>query len=239
MSQISKIEWTESSWNPITGCTKYSSGCEHCYAATMAKRLNAMGNPRYKNGFNVTIHKDLFTRPLEWKKPRMIFVNSMSDLFHEQVPDDIIFELFEIMNRANWHTFQILTKRANRLQELSPRIEWGRNIWMGVSVEDQKAIPRSEALKHTGAQTKFISAEPLLESIQDIDLNGIDWLIVGGESGAGCRPMKKEWVVELRDKASNSNTAFFFKQWGGFYHNQAGSELDGQYYKEYPKTHDR
>ena len=239
MSQISKIEWTESSWHPITGCTKYSTGCEHCYAATLAKRLKAMGNPRYKNGFAVTIHRDLFSRPLEWKKPRMIFVNSMSDLFHEQIPDDVILELFEIMNKAKWHTFQILTKRADRLRELSPQIEWGYNIWMGVSVENKQAIPRCEALKHTGAHTKFISAEPLLESIQDIDLNGIDWLIVGGESGAGCRPMQKEWVVELRDKASNSNTAFFFKQWGGFYHNQAGSELDGQYYKEYPKTYVR
>ena len=237
MSQISKIEWTESSWNPITGCTRYSAGCEHCYAETLAKRLKAMGNPRYKNGFTVTVHRDLFTRPLEWKKPRMIFVNAMSDLFHEQIPDDVILELFDIMNKAKWHTFQILTKRADRLRELSPRIEWGYNIWMGVSVEDKKAIPRCEALKHTGAQTKFISAEPLLESIKDIDLNGIDWLIVGGESGAGCRPMQKEWVVELRDKARKSETAFFFKQWGGFYHNQAGSELDGKSYKEYPKTH--
>ena len=236
MSGISKIEWTEATWNPITGCTKYSAGCEHCYAATMAKRLKAMGNIRYVNGFNVTVHKDLFLRPLEWKKPKMIFVNSMSDLFHEQIPEEIILELFDVMNKATWHTFQVLTKRSDRLVELSPKINWTSNIWMGVSVENKRAIPRCEALKQTGAQTKFISAEPLLESIKDIDLVGIDWLIVGGESGAGCRTMEKEWVVELRDKAQDSNTAFFFKQWGGFHHSQAGSELDGLLYKEYPRN---
>lgn len=192
MSQNSKIEWTEATWNPITGCTKYSAGCEHCYAATLAKRLNAMGNIRYVNGFNVTIHRDLFLRPLEWKKPKMIFVNSMSDLFHEQVPEEVIFELFEVMNKPSWHTFQILTKRADRLLELSPRIKWSKNIWMGVSVENKKAISRCDLLKQTGAQIKFVSAEPLLESISDIYLVGIDWLIVGGESGAGCRPLKKE-----------------------------------------------
>ena len=234
MSEMSKIEWTEATWNPITGCTKYSAGCEHCYAATMAKRLKAMGNIRYVNGFNVTIHKDLFSHPLEWKKPKMIFVNSMSDLFHEQVSEETILELFDIMNKATWHTFQVLTKRADRLVDLSPKIKWTPNIWMGVSVENKRAIPRCEALKQTGAKIKFISAEPLLESIEEIDLDGIDWLIVGGESGAGCRPMKKEWVIELRDKARESNTAFFFKQWGGFHHSQAGSELDGQLYKEYP-----
>lgn len=236
MSETSKIEWTESTWNPITGCTKCSAGCEHCYAATMAKRLKAMGNIRYVNGFNVTIHYDLFSRPLEWKKPKMIFVNSMSDLFHEQIQDEIILELFGVMNKANWHTFQVLTKRSDRLVELSPRINWTPNIWMGVSVENKHSISRCEALKRTNAHTKFVSAEPLLESIEEIDLNGIDWLIVGGESGAGCRQLEKEWVIELRNKAKDSNTAFFFKQWGGFHHSQAGSELDGQTYKEYPSN---
>ena len=234
MSISSKIEWTESTWNPITGCTKCSAGCEHCYAATLARRLKAMGNKRYKNGFDVTVHKDLFLRPLEWKKPRMIFVNSMSDLFHERVSDEDILSLFDTMNKAHWHTFQILTKRADRLVSLSPRINWSDNIWMGVSIENKATLSRCESLKMSDAKVKFISAEPLLESIGEIDLNGIDWLIVGGESGAGCRPLEKQWVVELRDLARANNTAFFFKQWGGFHHNQAGCMLDGEYYKEYP-----
>lgn len=234
MAVNSKIEWTETTWNPITGCTKCSAGCEHCYAATLAKRLKAMGNIRYTNGFSVTIHKDLFSRPMEWTKPRMIFVNSMSDLFHELVPEDTILELFEIMNKAKQHTFQVLTKRADRLLELSPRIFWSPNIWMGVSVENRDVLPRVDRLKKTGAMVKFISAEPLLESISSIDLDGINWLIVGGESGAGCRPLQKEWVIELRDLSIAHKTAFFFKQWGGFHHSQNGSELDGKQYKEYP-----
>lgn len=234
MSVSSKIEWTEATWNPITGCTKCSAGCEHCYAATLAKRLKAMGNVRYKNGFDVTIHRDLFSRPLEWKKSKMIFVNSMSDIFHEKISDDDILQLFEVMNKANWHTFQVLTKRPDRLIDLSPKITWTPNIWMGVTVENSRALERVEKLKRCGARIKFVSAEPLLESISHIDLNGIDWLIVGGESGAGCRPLKKEWVVELRDIAKKSNTPFFFKQWGGFHHSQAGSELDGVEYKEHP-----
>ena len=209
MSITSKIEWTESTWNPITGCTKCSAGCEHCYAATLAHRLKAMGNIRYTNGFNVTIHKDLFYRPLGWKKPRMIFVNSMSDLFHPDIPDDVVFKLFEVMNKAYWHTFQILTKRADRLMELSQQFNWTDNIWMGVSIENSAVLDRCEKLKQCGAHIKFVSAEPLLESIATINLKGIDWLIVGGESGAGCRPLQKEWVTELRDLASANNTAFF------------------------------
>lgn len=234
MSVSSKIEWTEATWNPITGCTKCSAGCEHCYAATLAKRLKAMGNVRYKNGFEVTVHRDLFTRPLEWKKPKMIFVNSMSDIFHEKISDEDILQLFEIMNRAHWHTFQVLTKRPDRLVDLSSQINWTPNIWMGVTVEKTCALERLAKLKRCGAKIKFVSAEPLLESINQIDLNGIDWLIVGGESGAGCRPLEKKWVIELRDIAKRSNTPFFFKQWGGFHHSQAGSELDGVEYKEYP-----
>lgn len=234
MSITSKIEWTEATWNPITGCSKISNGCQHCYAATLAKRLQAMGNIRYKNGFEVTIHRDLFERPLEWKKPKMIFVNSMSDIFHEKVSDDDIFALFKVMNKANWHTFQLLTKRPERLSYISSRVEWTPNIWMGVTVEDSKSIGRCEMLKKCGAKIKFISAEPLLESIGRINLNGIDWLIVGGESGAGCRPLNKDWVIELRDLAKESNVPFFFKQWGGFHHSQGGSELEGVEYKEYP-----
>ena len=206
MSVSSKIEWTEATWNPITGCTKCSAGCEHCYAATLAKRLKAMGNVRYKNGFEVTVHRDLFTRPLEWKKPKMIFVNSMSDIFHEKISDEDILQLFEIMNRAHWHTFQVLTKRPDRLVDLSSQINWTPNIWMGVTVENTCALERLAKLKRCGAKIKFVSAEPLLESINQIDLNGIDWLIVGGESGAGCRPLEKKWVIELRDIAKRSNT---------------------------------
>ena len=235
----SKIEWTEETWNPITGCTKCSAGCLHCYAETFAKRLQAMGNERYKNAFQVTVHRDLYERPLEWQKPKMIFVNSMSDIFHEDIPDQDILDLFDVMNRANWHTFQVLTKRADRMLELSGKINWTDNIWMGVSVENTKALERCEKLKQTGAKIKFVSAEPLLESIADIDIDGIDWLIVGGESGAGSRPMDEDWVVELRDKAKEQNVAFFFKQWGGTRKKKAGSLLQGKHYKQYPKIKKR
>lgn len=235
MAGKTKIEWTECSWNPVTGCTKISEGCKNCYAATMAHRLKAMGNVRYENEFKVTIHEDLIERPLHWKKSKMIFVNSMSDIFHDDIPDEIIIRIFNTMNRANWHTFQILTKRSDRLLRLSHKLKWTPNIWMGVSVENRDTIYRCEQLKQTGAAIKFISAEPLLESIAEINLNGIDWLIVGGESGHYSRVIKKEWVLELKDLAHQSNTAFFFKQWGGFNKKKNGSELDGKSYKEYPK----
>lgn len=235
MAGKTKIEWTECSWNPITGCTKISEGCKNCYAATMARRLKAMGNVRYENEFKVTIHEDLIERPLHWKKSKMIFVNSMSDIFHDEIPDEVIVKIFQTMNKADWHTFQILTKRSNRLLQLSNKLNWTPNIWMGVSVENKETIYRCEQLKQTEAVTKFVSAEPLLESIADIDLNGIDWLIVGGESGHHSRQMEKEWVIELKDLANKSNTAFFFKQWGGFNKKKNGSELDGKKYKEYPK----
>ena len=230
----SKIEWTEETWNPITGCTKCSEGCLHCYAETFAKRLQAMGNARYKNGFNVTIHRDIFNKPLTWKKSRLVFVNSMSDIFHPSVSDDDVLAIFKTMNKAHWHTFQVLTKRAERLSDLSDQIEWTPNIWMGVSIENKNSIQRSDFLKRCGSHIKFISAEPLIESIAEINLDGIDWLIVGGESGANCRPLSKEWVTELRDIAIESKTAFFFKQWGGVHHSKAGSLLDGKHYKEYP-----
>lgn len=234
MSITSKIEWTEATWNPITGCTKISQGCEHCYAATLAKRLKAMGNVRYKNEFKVTVHEDLFAKPLEWKKGKMIFVNSMSDLFHEDVDDEAILKIFDAMNKASWHIFQVLTKRPKRLMELSKYIKWTDNIWMGVTVESNRYVDRCEILKSTGAHIKFVSAEPLLENLTDINLDSIDWLIVGGESGAGARKMEEEWVLNLKDKASETGTAFFFKQWGGVNKKKTGKLLGGKIVQEYP-----
>lgn len=195
-----------------------------------------MGNKRYINGFDVTVHRDLFTKPLEWKKSKMIFVNSMSDLFHENVSDEDILSIFDTMNKAKNHIFQVLTKRAQRLVKLSPQIVWTDNIWMGVSVENKSTIYRCEELKKTGAKIKFVSAEPLLESISEIDLAGIDWLIVGGESGPKSRKMDESWVVELRNLAQDNNIPFFFKQWGGTNKKKSGSLLQGKQYKQYPKT---
>lgn len=236
MSITSKIEWTEATWNPTTGCTKISQGCEHCYAATLARRLKAMGNIRYVNEFQVTIHNDLLEKPLQWKKGKMIFVNSMSDLFHKDVDDETILKIFNTMNRASWHTFQVLTKRPERLLALSDRINWTNNIWMGVTVEKNSYIERCEILKKTNAHIKFISAEPLLEDLSSIDLRGIDWVIVGGESGAGARKMDEEWVFNLRNKAKESGTAFFFKQWGGVNKKKTGKLLKGEIVQEYPTT---
>ena len=234
MANYTKIEWTECSWNPITGCTKISDGCRNCYAATFAKRLKAMHNPRYKNGFNVTVHEDLITLPLKWKLPRKIFVNSMSDLFHESVKDDTILSVFKTMNEASWHTFQVLTKRTKRLEDLAERIVWTDNIWMGVTIESKDYLYRVEQLKNTSAKIKFVSAEPLLTSLKDIDLTNVDWVIVGGESGPHSRPMEKTWVIELRDKAKTANVPFFFKQWGGTNKKKNGRLLDGRIYDEYP-----
>lgn len=195
-----------------------------------------MGNARYVNGFKVTVHRNLFQKPLKWVKPRRIFVDSMSDLFHDDISDEDILAIFKTMNEASWHTFQVLTKRSKRLLELSSQINWTDNIWMGVSVENKKALDRCDDLRQTGAKVKFISAEPLLESIANINLSGIDWLIVGGESGAKSRPMDEKWVVELRDLAEKNNVPFFFKQWGGFNKKANGSELEGKYYKQYPRN---
>ena len=230
-----RIEWTEETWNPITGCTKCSEGCANCYAASFAKRLQAMGNARYANGFQVTVHRDLFNKPLQWRKSKMIFVNSMSDIFHDDVPEKDILELFRVMNEAKQHTFQVLTKRSERLMQLSSKIKWTENIWMGVSIENKEVLYRADHLRTSGAKIKFISAEPLLESISNINLRGIDWLIVGGESGAKSRPIDEKWVIELRDLARNNNVPFFFKQWGGKNKKNSGSELQGKYYKEYPR----
>lgn len=235
MSGKTTIEWTETTWNPVTGCTPISAGCQHCYAARFAKRLKAMGNPRYKNGFQVTVHNDLINAPLGWKKPQMVFVNSMSDLFHADIPDDVIKAIFQTMNDSPIHTFQVLTKRAERLVEIAPELTWSENIWMGVSVEDQNTVYRAELLKQINAQIKFISAEPLLSPLPTLDLHGIDWIIVGGESGPGCRRMEEAWVLELLEKSKESGSAFFFKQWGGTNKKKAGSLLQGKEYKQYPR----
>lgn len=235
MANKTKIEWTECSWNPVTGCTKISEGCLNCYAAKFANRLKAMGNPRYKNGFNITIHEDLIQAPLFWKTPHMVFVNSMSDLFHENIPDEIICMIFDVMNSAHWHTFQILTKRSRRLLALSTKLKWTTNIWMGVTVENTDVLYRIDHLRQTEAKIKFISAEPLLSELKGINLKDIDWLIVGGESGPGSRPINEEWVLKLKNLALQNNVAFFFKQWGGVNKKKNGRLLLGQTWDNYPK----
>ena len=231
-----KIQWTEMTWNPITGCTKISDGCLNCYAARMAKRLKAMGNPRYMNEFEVTVHKDLLEVPIDIKQPKMIFVNSMSDLFHKDVPDDIIIKVFETMNKAHWHTFQVLTKRPERVLEMdkSGLLKWSPNIWMGTTVENDKYVNRIDKLRETKANIKFLSCEPLLGSLKDISLVEIDWVIVGGESGPKSREMKKEWVLELKYLCEKDGVAFFFKQWGGINKKKSGRLLDGKTYDAYP-----
>jgi len=232
----SSIEWTELTWNPVTGCTKISAGCRHCYAERMAVRLQAMGQPAYASGFELTLHPDKLRQPLEWKKPSVIFVNSMSDLFHEGVPVEFIQAVFDTMRRASWHQFQILTKRAKRLEELSPILEWPSNIWMGVTVERQDYTPRMDHLRRTGARIKFVSCEPLLGPIPNLDLTGIDWVIVGGESGPNARPMHPDWVREIRDQCALAGVPFFFKQWGGRNKKRAGRCLDGRFWNETPVT---
>lgn len=234
MAKNSTIEWTESTWNPSTGCTKISDGCRNCYAERMARRLKAMNNPRYINGFKITLHEDLITLPLSWKKPQMIFVNSMSDLFHEDIPDDFIYKVFQTMVQADWHIFQVLTKRSERLRELAGKLPWADHIWMGVTVENMKVTHRIDDLIHTPAYVKFLSLEPLLGPIRNVDLSGISWVIVGGESGPRARPMKSEWVREIRDNCLKSNTPFFFKQWGGFNKKKNGRKLDGCYWNQQP-----
>ena len=229
-----KIEWTEKSWNPLTGCDKISTGCKNCYAERMAKRLQAMGQKNYQNGFKLTLHENAINIPLSWKKPSMIFVNSMSDMFHEDVPFRFIQKVFFVMAKANWHIFQLLTKRSSRLAELSSQIEWPSNVWMGVSVENADYTYRIDNLMSTGASVKFLSLEPLLGPIPDLDLTGIDWVIVGGESGPGARPMQPEWATGIKDKCSEAKVPFFFKQWGGTNKKKAGRLLDGRTWNDMP-----
>jgi len=230
----SSIEWTESTWNPLKGCTKISPGCKFCYAERMAKRLQGMGQPRYANGFKLTLHEDVLELPLSWKKPQLIFVNSMSDMFHEDVPARFIHKMFGVMRRASWHQFQVLTKRAERLREMSPSIDWPGNVWMGVSVERHEFVCRIDDLRKTGAAVKFVSLEPLLGPLPKLDLRGIDWVIVGGESGPGARPMEEDWVLEIMAHCRKARVPFFFKQWGGFNKKRAGRLLQGRTWDELP-----
>lgn len=232
MARVTSIEWTEMTWNPVTGCVKVSPGCKHCYAETLSKRLKAMGAERYRNGFLVTTHDDLIDLPTRWKRPRIVFVNSMSDLFQEQVPLDFIRRVFETMRRCPQHQFQVLTKRAERLAELSPELQWSSNIWMGVSIETQEYAYRSKLLRNVPAAIRFLSVEPLLGRIDRLPLKGIHWVIVGGESGA--RPMKQEWVETIYRRCREQNVPFFFKQWGGVQKHRTGRELFGQTFDEMP-----
>jgi len=231
----SKIEWTESTWNPVSGCDKISNGCENCYAERMAKRLQAMGTKGYENGFEVTLHPDSLEKPLKLKKPQVIFVNSMSDIFHKDIKDDYIIKIFEVMNKAHWHTFQVLTKRPERLEQIAHKLNWSDNIWMGVTVEANDYVKRVDYLRNIDAKIKFLSIEPLIDSVDKIDYSNIDWVIVGGESGYGCREIKKEWVIEVKDKCKNAKIPFFFKQWGGVNKKKNGRLLDEKIYDEMPE----
>lgn len=228
------IEWTEATWNPVTGCSKISAGCANCYAERMAKRLRAMGQPNYVNGFEVTLHPHMLSLPLEWRKPRMVFVNSMSDLFHEKVPLEYVRQVFAVMAEADWHRFQILTKRSERLRELAPQLDWPENVWMGVTCESREYAGRLDDLRATPAAIRFLSLEPLLSRMPRLSLRDIDWVIVGGESGPGARPMEPEWVSEIRDRCVSSGVPFFFKQWGGTLKKRTGRELEGRTWNEMP-----
>jgi protein gp37 len=234
MGDKSTIEWTEATWNPVTGCSKISMGCQHCYAETLARRLKAMGQPNYAHGFVPTVHEHALELPSRWKRPRMIFVNSMSDLFHDDVPDEFILRVFNVMRRAPQHTFQVLTKRSERLAAMDMQLPWQANIWMGVTVEHQNYIHRIDHLRHTHAAVKYLSLEPLLGPLPNLNLDSIDWVIVGGESGPGARSMEQSWVRDLRDQCLAAHVLFFFKQWGGRNKKKAGRLLDGRTWDEIP-----
>ncbi len=230
----SAIEWTESTWNPLTGCNKISPGCKNCYAERMANRLQAMGLEKYRNGFHLTLHPEVLEEPLSWTKPQMIFVNSMSDLFHRDVPIEFIQSVFNIMCRAHWHTFQVLTKRAERLLELDSQLDWPANVWMGVSVENSDYKFRIDLLRQTHAKIKFLSLEPLLGPLPNMNLTNIDWVIAGGESGPKARPIKSEWVQDIRNQCVHASVPFFFKQWGGTNKKKTGRLLDGEIWDGLP-----
>lgn len=232
MTDRSRIEWTDATWNPVTGCDKVSQGCKHCYAETMANRLQAMGSQRYRNGFRLTLQPDALGIPLRWKRPRTIFVNSMSDLFHKDVPSEFIGEVFQVMRDAHWHRFQVLTKRADRMAAESLR--WPRNVWAGVSVESSDHLDRVDRLREVDALTRFLSCEPLLGSLSNLNVSDIDWVIVGGESGPGARPMHVDWARDIRDKCAAAGVPFFFKQWGGVRKKEAGRLLDGETHDAMP-----
>jgi protein gp37 len=236
MATNSPIEWTDATWNPVTGCSKISPGCKHCYAEKMARRLKAMGQTNYRNGFELTLQPQMLELPLHWKRPKRIFVNSMSDLFHVEVPVSYINEVFAVMRRAHWHQFQVLTKRAERIEDLSPRLNWEPNIWMGVSVENEQYAYRIDHLRKTAAHVKFLSIEPLIGPVGKLNLRGIDWVIVGGESGTGARPMDAQWVTGIRDQCQKAGAAFFFKQWGGVQKKKTGRTLENRTWDEMPAT---
>ncbi|MBE3068602.1 MAG: phage Gp37/Gp68 family protein [Planctomycetes bacterium] len=236
MALHSAIEWTEATWNPVTGCTKISLGCRHCYAERLAMRLKAMGNANYADGFRVALHEHMLSLPLRWKQPRVVFVNSMSDLFHEEVSPAFISRVFDVVVRAPQHVFQVLTKRSRRLAELAPQLPWPDNVWMGVTVEHPDYIERISDLRQTGARIKFLSLEPLLGPIPRLDLRGMDWVIVGGESGPGARPMRQEWATDIRDQCLAAGVPFFFKQWGGTNKKKAGRLLEGRTWDQMPEA---
>jgi protein gp37 len=234
MAANSPIEWTDATWNPVTGCSKISPGCKHCYAEKMANRLKAMDQANYRNGFELTLQPQMLDLPLHWKTPKRIFVNSMSDLFHVDVPLSYIEDVFDVMGRAHWHQFQVLTKRAERIEELSPKLTWKPNIWMGVSVESERYAYRINHLRKTAAQVKFVSIEPLIGPVGKLNLRDIDWVIVGGESGSGARPMDADWVTTIRDQCLKASVSFFFKQWGGVQKKKTGRTLEGRTWDEMP-----
>jgi len=239
MSLNSQIEWTDATWNPVRGCTKISPGCKHCYAETFAERFRGVKGHPYEQGFDLRLVPEKLTEPFTWRSPKLVFVNSMSDLFQPGVPDDYVAAVGEVMVKANWHTYQVLTKRSERLTDmLNERLRFAaaqKHIWWGVSVEDRKyGLPRIEHLREAPAAVRFLSVEPLLEDLGNIDLDGIDWVIVGGESGPGARPIRKEWVISIREQCQSARVPFFFKQWGGVRKAVNGRKLDGRTYNEYP-----
>jgi protein gp37 len=236
MGTKSTIEWTEATWNPVTGCTKISPGCTHCYAERLSHRLRAMGQPNYVNGFKLTLQPHALSLPKTWKASQVIFVNSMSDLFHKDVPLNYIQRVFEVMNEANHHIYQILTKRSQRLALVGSSLSWSPHIWMGVSVESEAYLERIDDLRKTAAYVKFLSLEPLLGPLSNLNLEGINWVIVGGESGPGARPMRKEWVVEIRAQCQKAQVPFFFKQWGGTNKKRSGRILDDRTWDEMPQV---
>ncbi|MFE6456256.1 DUF5131 family protein [Streptomyces cinereoruber] len=244
MSDRSSIEWTEATWNPTTGCDRVTPGCDNCYALTLSRRLKLMGAPKYQNdgdprtsgpGFRLTVHPDALDIPLQWKAPRMVFVNSMSDLFHARVPLDFVRQVFEVIASTPQHTYQLLTKRSLRLRRIAHRLDWPSNLWMGVSVENGDQLDRVDDLRAVPAAVRFLSCEPLLGPLTGLNLDGIGWVIAGGESGPGHRPVEEEWLIDIRDLCSAAGVPFFFKQWGGRTPKAGGRELEGQIWSEMPE----
>jgi protein gp37 len=234
MADHSAIEWTEATWNPVTGCSKVSPGCAHCYAATFAERWRGVPGHPYEQGFDLRLWPDRLDRPLHWRRPRTIFVNSMSDLFHEDIPSEFVHEIFEVMGQADWHVFQVLTKRHERLLELADQLRWPPNVWIGVTIENRRFVHRADYLRKVPGAVRFVSAEPLLGPLENLDLADIDWLIAGGESGPRYRPVNGDWIRDLRDRCLAEGVAFFFKQWGGVRPKAGGRALDGRTWDQMP-----